>query len=140
MAIVRVEKGQGFVDQAVAVARRVGLQAWPRELSPPELHARHPRSGDVIVVAPIGAVIQSARSVPMYGAHGYLPEDGWMGALFLAVGRGAKPGAELGELRSLDVAPTVLRLLGLPVPDTMQGRAIESLLPETASASAVSAP
>jgi arylsulfatase A-like enzyme len=142
MAIIRVEKGQGqgFVDQAVSVARRVGLRAWPSELAPPELHTRHPRFGDVIVVAPTGAAIQSARSVPMYGAHGYPPEEGWMGALFLAVGRGAKPGAELGELRSLDVAPTVLRLLGLPVPDTMQGRPIEGLLPETASASAVTAP
>jgi predicted AlkP superfamily pyrophosphatase or phosphodiesterase len=130
MVSIRVEKGQGFVDQAVSVARRLGLQAWPRELAPRELHARHPRFGDVIVVAPIGAAIQSARSTPMYGAHGYPPEDGWMGALFLAVGRGAKSGAELGELRSLDVAPTVLRLLGLPVPDTMQGRAIAGLLPE----------
>jgi arylsulfatase A-like enzyme len=54
----------------------------------------------------------------------------------LAVGRGATPGAELGELRSLDVAPTVLRLLGLQVPDTMQGRPIARLLPETAAASA----
>ena len=54
-----------------------------------------------------------------------------MGALFLAVGRGAQPGAQLGELHSLDVAPTILRLLGLEVPDTMQGRPIASLLPGT---------
>ena len=136
MATIRVEKDQGFVDRAVSVARGLRLQAWPRELAPRELHARHPRFGDVVVVAPIGVAIQSARSTPMYGAHGYLPEESWMGALFLAVGRGAPPGAELGELRSLDVAPTVLRLLGLEVPDTMQGRPIASLLPETAATSA----
>lgn len=136
MASIRVERGQGFIERAVSVARGLGLGAWPRELAPLELHARHPRFGDVIVVAPIGVALQSARGRPMYGAHGYPPEESWMGALFLAVGRGATPGAELGELRSLDVAPTVLRLLGLQVPDTMQGRPIARLLPETAAASA----
>jgi predicted AlkP superfamily pyrophosphatase or phosphodiesterase len=137
MATVRVEKGQGFGDRAVSVARGLGLMAWPRELAPIELHARHPRFGDVVVLAPIGIAIQSAGSTPMYGAHGYRPEESWMGALFLAVGRGAQPGAELGELRSLDVAPTILQLLGLEVPDTMQGRPIASLLPgATASATA----
>jgi hypothetical protein len=133
MATITVEKGQGFVDRAVTVARGLGLRAWPRDLAPVELHARHPRFGDVVVLAPIGVAIQSAGSTPMYGAHGYLPEESWMGALFLAVGRGAKPGAELGELRSLDVAPTILRLLGLEVPDTMQGRPIASLLPGAAA-------
>jgi len=131
MATIRVEKGkgEGFVERAVTVARGLGLEAWPRELTPRELHARHPRFGDVVVIAPIRVALQSARTTPMYGAHGYRPEDPWMGALFLAVGRGAPPGADLGELRSLDVAPTVLRLLGLEVPDTMQGRTIERLLP-----------
>jgi predicted AlkP superfamily pyrophosphatase or phosphodiesterase len=139
MASIRVEKDQGFVERTVSVARGLGLQAWPRELSPRELHARHPRFGDVIVVAPIGVAIQSAFGPPMHGAHGYPPEESWMGALFLAVGRGAEPGAELGELSSLDVAPTVLRLLGLPVPDTMQGQPIARLLPGTAAASAAGA-
>jgi len=80
-------------------------------------------------MAPLGAAIQSARTPPMYGAHGYRPEDPWMGALLLAVGRGAPPGAELGELRSLDIAPTVLRLLGLEVPGSMEGRPIARLVP-----------
>ena len=131
MLTIRVEKGkgEGFIERAVSVARGLGLEAWPRELAPRELHARHPRFGDVVVVAPIGVALQSARTTPMYGAHGYRPEDPWMGALFLAVGRGAPPGAELGELSSLDVAPTVMRLLGLEVPDTMQGRPIARLVP-----------
>ena len=131
MVTIRVEKGQGqgFVERSVTVARGLGLEAWPREETPRALHARHPRFGDVVVIAPIGVAIQSARTPPMYGAHGYRPEDSWMGALFLAVGRGAPPGAELGELRSLDVAPTVLRLLGLEVPDRMEGRPIARLVP-----------
>jgi len=131
MVTIRVEKGkgEGFVERAVAVARGLGLEAWPRELAPRELHARHPRFGDVVVIAPGGVALQSARTTPMYAVHGYRPEDRWMGALFLAVGRGAPPGAELGELRSLDVAPTVMRLLGLEVPDSMQGQPIARLVP-----------
>jgi len=134
MATVRVEKGQGFVDRTVTIARGLGLAAWPREQTPLELRARHPRFGDVVVIAPTGVAIQSAWTPSMFGVHGYPPEDPWMGALFLAVGRGASPGTELGELRSLDVAPTVLRLLGLDVPDSMEGRPIARLVPETAAA------
>jgi hypothetical protein len=59
-----------------------------------------------------------------------------MGALLLAVGRGAPAGVDLGELRNLDVAPTVLRLLGLEVPEGMQGNPIARLLPETSAAAA----
>ncbi len=131
MATIRVEKGQGFAGRAVAVARRIGLEAWPREQTPRELRARHPRFGDVVAVAPVGAAIHSALGPPMYGSHGYRPEHPSMGALFLAVGRGVPPGADLGDLRNLDIAPTVLRLLGLEVPDTMEGRPIARLVPET---------
>jgi hypothetical protein len=131
MATIRVEKGkgEGFLEKSVSVARGLGLEAWPREETPRELQARHPRFGDVVVIAPIGVAIQSARMPAMYGAHGYRPQDPWMGALFLAVGRGAAPGADLGEVRSLDVAPTVLRLLGLEVPAGMQGQPIAPLIP-----------
>ena len=50
-----------------------------------------------------------------------------MGALFIAFGRGVPAGAELGEVRALDVAPTVLALLGVPVPDWMEGAPIARL-------------
>jgi predicted AlkP superfamily pyrophosphatase or phosphodiesterase len=132
MATIRIEKGH--LERAVSVAQELGLSAWPRTDTPPELRARHPRFGDVVVVAPVGVAIQSGRGAPLRGSHGYPPQDPSMGALFLAVGRGAPAGAELGELRSLDVAPTVLALLGLPVPDTMEGRPIARLVPETAGA------
>ncbi len=136
MATVSFEKGEDFVDRTLSVARGLGLQAWPREETPRELRARNPRFGDVVVVAPIGLAIQSAWTPAMYGAHGYLPQEPAMGALLLAVGRGAPAGAELGEVRSIDVAPTVLRLLGLAVPDTMEGQPIARLVPEMAASAA----
>jgi arylsulfatase A-like enzyme len=47
-----------------------------------------------------------------------------MAALFAARGRGVAPGAKLGTVRAIDVAPTVLALLGQPIPDWMEGRPI----------------
>jgi predicted AlkP superfamily pyrophosphatase or phosphodiesterase len=134
MAMVVFEKDGylKYLERTLAAARKLGLQAWPREETPRELRARSERFGDVVVVAPVGVAIQSGRTPPMYGAHGYAPQEPEMGALLLAVGRGAPAGAALGEQRSLDVAPTVLRLLGLPVPDTMEGQPIARLVPETA--------
>ena len=47
-----------------------------------------------------------------------------MGALFLAAGRGVRPGLRLGEVRAVDVAPTVLALLGVEAPRWMEGRVL----------------
>jgi predicted AlkP superfamily pyrophosphatase or phosphodiesterase len=115
--------------RAVAVAREIGLEAWLRQDAPPELGVGHPRFGDAVALAPPGTAIErSAPGRPQFrGTHGYRPEVPGMSALFLAVGRGARPGAELGTLRALDVAPTLLALLGLPLPDWMEGRPIEAL-------------
>ncbi len=49
-----------------------------------------------------------------------------MGALFVAAGRGVPPGTKLGEVHALDIAPTVLALLGVPIPAWMEGRPLEA--------------
>jgi arylsulfatase A-like enzyme len=49
-----------------------------------------------------------------------------MGGLFVAAGRGVPAGTKLGEVHSLDVAPTVLALLGVPTPVWMEGRPLEA--------------
>ena len=90
-------------------------------------------------IAPVGVAIQSGWGRKLYGSHGYLPSEPAMGAILVAVGRGAQPGAALGEPSALDVAPTVLRLLGLEVPDNMQGRPIANLLPAPSAAAAPAA-
>ena len=60
-----------------------------------------------------------------------------MGALFVAAGRGVPPGTKLGEVRALDIAATVLALLGVPVPAWMEGHPIEAFLgPGSASEAA----
>jgi predicted AlkP superfamily pyrophosphatase or phosphodiesterase len=50
------------------------------------------------------------------GAHGYRGERPEMGAIFYALGRGARAGARLDPIRSLDVAPTAAALLGIEPP------------------------
>jgi predicted AlkP superfamily pyrophosphatase or phosphodiesterase len=98
-------------------------------------------SGDVYAVLSIGynfdgtqtPVVQrlgddtttaSVLSVPnFYGAHGYNPELREMSAIFLAAGPSACQ-RRLERVRNIDIAPTILRLLDVPVADTVQGRAI----------------
>lgn len=49
------------------------------------------------------------------------------GVLVMA-GPGVRAGAEVGECSTLDLAPTILTLLGLPVPGYMTGRVLEEAL------------
>jgi predicted AlkP superfamily pyrophosphatase or phosphodiesterase len=123
-------------QRVVAIAREHGLEAWVDGQGPPEYAISNPRFGDVVVVAPLGTAIASQSSVDwllglvgierfaMRGIHGHRPELPEMGALFCAVGRGVAPGARPGTVRAVDVAPTVLALLGVPIPDWMEGRPI----------------
>ena len=48
--------------------------------------------------------------------------------LLLLVGEGIRPGAALGPASVMDVAPTLLYLLGLPVPRDMEGRVLTEML------------
>jgi hypothetical protein len=98
---------------------------------------RNPRVGDVVVLAPVGVAI---GRVSLRGVHGYRPEVPRMGALFAAMGRGVPEGATLADVRAIDVAPTVLRLLGEPVPGWMEGRPLAGLgAPAPAAAAAAPA-
>ena len=134
----RVWGGGGFatvtlgagIDAAVvlAVAGDLGLEAYARAQAPPELRVGHVRFGDVVVLAPPGVAIAPSLA-PLRGSHGYRPEVPGMGALFVAAGRGVRPGTSLGAVRALDVAPTVLALLGAPAPEWMEGRVLAELTP-----------
>ncbi len=61
--------------------------------------------------------------------HGYLPTHPKMFTSLVLSGRGIKKGATIGHVRSLDVAPTIARLLGLEMKD-VEGRVlVEALVP-----------
>lgn len=61
-------------------------------------------TGDAFV-APVTMTMSS-------GYHGYLAEEPLMNAVFVISGRGVKKGAKLGIIENVDVAPTVMKLLG----------------------------
>ena len=68
--------------------------------------------------------VTSVLSVPnFYGAHGYDPTLSSMSAIFFAAGPDIGRGT-LAQVRNIDVAPTILKLLGVEPSQTMQGRPI----------------
>jgi predicted AlkP superfamily pyrophosphatase or phosphodiesterase len=73
--------------------------------------------GDVVANAPEGSL----------GAHGYLSGDPELQALFIASGRGIKAGVTLDSMRTIDLAPTMARLLGLELTD-VDGRVLTEIL------------
>ena len=54
------------------------------------------------------------------------PDDGGHGSegYFVMAGPGVPPQGKISELSLIDVAPTVLYLMGLPVPEDMEGRVL----------------
>ena len=115
-------------EQAVRIARAQGLEAWVREEAPDAWSVDDPRFGDVVVRAPVGTAIVSLLSRDLGGFHGYASSAPEMAGLLVARGRGVRPGTKLGRISNLSVAPTVLRLLGLPVPEAMGSPVIDGLV------------
>jgi hypothetical protein len=124
---VSIRVGEAEADRAVEVARSVGLSAWKRADAPPELRVRHPRFGTVVAVAPPTAAVVYDGLV-LTGFHGHPPDVPEMSAILVAAGRGIRRGATVSTVRNVDVAPTVLRLLGVDPPEWMEGRPIAGLL------------
>jgi predicted AlkP superfamily pyrophosphatase or phosphodiesterase len=61
------------------------------------------------------------------GAHGYLSTDPELQALFIASGHRIKAGVTLESIRTIDLAPTMARLLGVELKD-VDGRVLTEIL------------
>lgn len=105
-------------------------------LVPPD---RDPRMADLVLTAKegytfsdtaAGDIIVTPPSEQLKGAHGHSPEHPLMYGTFIAWGAGIKPGTKLTEVRNTDVAPTLARLLGVPMRET-DGRALDEILVPT---------
>jgi hypothetical protein len=123
-ASVRVEEEDA--GKAVRIAKGLGLAAWRRADAPAWLRVANPRFGPVVAMAPRGTAIVY-RGLVLTGFHGHSPDVPEMAAILVAAGRGVAPGTRLPEIRNVDVAPTVLRLLDVAVPGWMEGRPIPGL-------------
>jgi len=94
------------------------------------LPQKDPQMFDLLLTARPGYAFSGATggavtaAVPQQaGSHGYLASDPDLDAIFIASGYGVKVGAKLEEVRSIDVAPTIAKLLGVPLP-TAKGKAL----------------
>lgn len=68
-------------------------------------------------------------SVPnFYGAHGHDSELPSMSAIFYAAGPNVKRGTKLRHVRNIDVAPTLLDLLGVSPAPTVDGHVLSRIL------------
>jgi predicted AlkP superfamily pyrophosphatase or phosphodiesterase len=66
-------------------------------------------------------------SLGSFGSHGYLASDPDLQALFIAHGRGIKPGVRLDAVSNLNLAPTIARLLDLQMPDAKEKALVDVL-------------
>jgi predicted AlkP superfamily pyrophosphatase or phosphodiesterase len=119
-------KSDANLARAVEIARKAGLEAWPRADAPAKWHVGDARFGDFVVRAPIGTAIVRATTL-IDGFHGYDAEEPAMAGILVARGRGVVVGARLGRVSGLAIAPTVLELLGLPIPQQMKAPPIVDL-------------
>ncbi|HWS11751.1 MAG TPA: alkaline phosphatase family protein, partial [Rhodocyclaceae bacterium] len=68
-------------------------------------------------------------SVPnFYGAHGHDSELASMSAILYAAGPSFRQGRKIRTVRNIDVAPTVMKILGVAPAPTVDGRAITRAL------------
>jgi predicted AlkP superfamily pyrophosphatase or phosphodiesterase len=74
-------------------------------------------TGDDLVVA---------NPNPSAGAHGFLSTEPKMNAIFVASGAGIKAGTRVTAVENIDVAPTMARVLGVPL-ENASGRVLEEL-------------
>lgn len=76
-----------------------------------------PADGDAVVPAAAGGA----------GHHGSLSTEPGMNAIFIASGYRIRPGAQLGQIASVDIAPTIAALLGLKI-GPVDGKALDTIL------------
>ena len=94
------------------------------------LPSKDPQMSQLLLTAKEGYAFSGATGGPVTaampqtrGSHGYLASDSDMDAIFIAAGYGVKPAARLPPIDNIDVAPTVAKLLGVPLP-TAKGKPI----------------
>lgn len=127
-------KLKALLEQMEGIARVVdGSEGHSLGLPLPEENNNMP---DLLLVAKDegfafnGLVVGDAVSGPTTnygGTHGFLASEPELEGIFIASGAGIKRGASPGRIRNLDVAPTIARLLDLPLPNA-EGRALEEIL------------
>jgi predicted AlkP superfamily phosphohydrolase/phosphomutase len=61
--------------------------------------------------------------------------DHHLNGIFLAHGKNTRKGIKIGGANIMDLAPTILSLMGIPVPDDMDGKVLNSIFNDSVSGS-----
>lgn len=64
-----------------------------------------------------GASAPVVAPTPVKGMHGYFPGPANLRATFMAMGKGVKPGKDLGQIDMRAIAPTLAKVMGASLPD-----------------------
>ncbi len=119
-----------------------GLEGIERVVEPAEFGAlglprpeENPQMGALFLIARDGYAFSAAGTEPVVadapatslGAHGYVNSDPDLQALFIASGRGIRPGVKLDVIDNLGIAPTAASLLGVKLGD-VEGRVMTDVL------------
>jgi predicted AlkP superfamily pyrophosphatase or phosphodiesterase len=136
VVLPRVSRGGPTADKsrAVIVISVDGLAAFYFDDPRAEMPTHSP---DLVLFAREGycfddSAAGSAPTVPrreIRGMHGHDENLPCMDATFIAWGSGIRPHARLGEIQNTDVAPTIARLLDLPL-TAADGKVLSAALAE----------
>jgi predicted AlkP superfamily pyrophosphatase or phosphodiesterase len=103
-------------------ARFRGIVRWVSEEEAGKLGG-FPGAAFVLCAAP-GYALGGSATLPLVapsrtyrGTHGHCPDEPAMRASFLASGAGIRPLGAIPDIRMVDIAPTIARLLGVELPD-----------------------
>lgn len=86
---------------------------------------KNDRIGDLIITADIGKILSNKRweprNSPYFGVHGYDPQEKALHGIFYANGPAIIEGATIASFENIHVYPLVCLLLGIPVPENIDG-------------------
>jgi predicted AlkP superfamily pyrophosphatase or phosphodiesterase len=110
------------------IARIIDAAGYPAlGLPKPE---KDPQFGQLLLTAAQGYSFSGATGGPVTaevpqtgGSHGYPASDPDMNPIFIASGYRVRPQGRIGTVSNLDIAPTIAKLLGVPLP-TAKGKPI----------------
>ncbi|GAM14534.1 alkaline phosphatase family protein [Mesobacillus selenatarsenatis] len=96
-------------------------------------------AGDILLMAAPGYIMGQGeshivKSTPELGTHGGNPNRDKLRAVFLAMGPDIPRGKKIEPISNLDIAPTIYELLGLQIPNYVEGKRIKNLTEESKKA------
>lgn len=122
------ETGQAPIE---AVYRREDLYDGPYLESAPDLVVEPKRHESM---AQDNYVLSSALADTLFGTINPRSGNHDLEGIFMACGPGIRGGVKLHDARIIDIAPTILHAMGLPIPGDMDGRALVEILDDAENA------